>query len=76
VSDGYAVFRVLSRTEVTREDFDKVKDTEKETLLEQRKNEFLQSYLAGVREQKKIRINYELFQRLTTDVLSRYGGEE
>jgi peptidyl-prolyl cis-trans isomerase D len=76
VSDGYAVFRVLERTEVTREDFDKVKDTEKETLLEQKRNEFLQSYLARVREDKKVRINYELFQRLTTDVLSRYGGEE
>ncbi len=72
VDEGYALFRVLERKEVTREDFDKVKATERGTLLEQKKNEFLQSYLAKAREEKKVRINPTTFQRLTEDVLSRY----
>ncbi len=76
VDEGYAVFRVLSRKEVGRADFDKTKDAERQTLLEQKKNEFLQSYLAGVRDERKVRINYDLFQRMTNEVLARYGGGE
>ncbi|MBN2264696.1 MAG: peptidyl-prolyl cis-trans isomerase, partial [Candidatus Aminicenantes bacterium] len=51
VDEGYAVFRVLERSAATRDAFDKVKDTEKETLLEEKKNRFLHSYLAKVREE-------------------------
>lgn len=72
VDEGYALFRVLERKEVTREDFDKVRATERGTLLEQKKNEFLQSYLAKARDEKKVRINPTTFQRLTEDILSRY----
>jgi peptidyl-prolyl cis-trans isomerase D len=72
VDEGYAVFRVLERKESTREEFDKVKTTERATLLEQKKNEFLQSYLAKAREEKKVRINPGVFQRISEDVLSRY----
>jgi len=73
VDEGYALFRVLERKEVTRADFDKIKATEKGTLLEQKKNEFLQSYLTKAREEKKVRINAATFQRLTEDILSRYS---
>jgi peptidyl-prolyl cis-trans isomerase D len=72
VDEGYAVFRVLERTEATREEFDKVKAEERETLLEEKKNKFLHSYLAKVRQEKNVRINAQAFQRLTDDVLSRY----
>lgn len=73
VDEGYALFRVLERKDVTRADFDKVKATERGTLLEQKKNEFLQSYLAKAREEKKVRIDAAAFQRLTEEVLSRYA---
>jgi peptidyl-prolyl cis-trans isomerase D len=72
VDEGYAVFRVLERTEASREEFDKVKTTERETLVEEKRNKFLQSYLARAREEKKVRINYDTFLRLTNDILSRY----
>ena len=72
VDEGYAIFRVLERTEATREEFDKVKATERDTLLGEKKNKFLQSYVAKAREEKKVRINYGTFQRLSEDVLSRY----
>jgi len=72
VDEGYALFRVLERKEATREEFDKVKATERDTLLSEKRNKFLQSYMAKAREDKKVRVNPQAFQRLTEDVLSRY----
>jgi peptidyl-prolyl cis-trans isomerase D len=72
VDAGYAIFRVLERKEVSREEFDKVKATERDTLLEQEKNKFLQSYMAKARGEKKVRINYDAFLRINNDVMSRF----
>jgi peptidyl-prolyl cis-trans isomerase D len=72
VDEGYAIFRVLERKESTREEFEKTKATERETLVEQKKNKFLQSYMATAREEKKVRINYDTFLRLNNDILARY----
>lgn len=72
VDEGYALFRVLERKEATREEFEKTKATERETLVEEKKNKFLQSYMAKAREDKKVRVNAAAFQRLSEDVLSRY----
>jgi peptidyl-prolyl cis-trans isomerase D len=72
VDEGYAVFRVIERKEATREEFDKVKTTERETMVEEKRNKFLQSYLARAREEKKVKVNYDVFLRLTNDILSRY----
>ena len=74
--EAYAIFRVLERKEVARPDFDKVRATERDTLLEQKKNKFLQSFLAQTRQDMKVKVNYELFTRLNTDMLSRYQGEQ
>jgi peptidyl-prolyl cis-trans isomerase D len=76
VEDGYAIFRVLERKETSRGDFEKNKATEKETILEQKKNKFLQSFLAQAREEKKVRVNSDLYLKLTNDILSRYAGEQ
>jgi parvulin-like peptidyl-prolyl isomerase len=71
--DGYAVFRVLERKEATREEFEKVKTTERETLVEERRNKFLQSYLARAREEMNVKINYDTFVRLNNDILARFA---
>jgi peptidyl-prolyl cis-trans isomerase D len=72
VDEGYALFRVLERKEATREEFEKVKAAERDTLLGQKQNQFLASYMARAREDKKVEIDYQVLQRLTEDVLSRY----
>ncbi|HMA53877.1 MAG TPA: SurA N-terminal domain-containing protein [Acidobacteriota bacterium] len=72
VDEGYALVRVLERKEATREEFEKVKAAERDTLLGEKKNKFLQSYMAMAREEKKVKVNAEAFQRLSQDVLSRY----
>jgi peptidyl-prolyl cis-trans isomerase D len=76
VEGGYALFRVLERKEVVRADFDKVRDAEKSTLLETQKNKFLQSFLAKARDDKKVKVNYDLFLKVNTDVLNRFTGTE
>jgi peptidyl-prolyl cis-trans isomerase D len=69
---GYALVRVLDRKEAVKADFEKEKDTELATLLEQKKNKFLQSYLAKLKTEKGIKIKYDAFLQATQDVLSRY----
>jgi peptidyl-prolyl cis-trans isomerase D len=73
VDAGYALFRVLEKKEASREEFDKVKATERDTLLEQEKNKFLQSYMAKARAEKKVKINYDAFLRINNDVMSRFS---
>jgi peptidyl-prolyl cis-trans isomerase D len=72
VDEGYALFRVLERKEAAKEEFEKVKTTERDTLLGEKQNQFLASYMARAREARKIEIDYQTLQRLTDDVLSRY----
>ena len=73
--EGYALIKILDRKEVTQEDFEKDKETEKENLLGAKKNKFFQSYMFKLREEKKVKIKYDLFLKINSDVLSRYGGE-
>lgn len=75
VDEGYAIFRVLERQEATREEFAKVQATERDTLLGDKKNRFLMSYMTKAREEKKVKINAEAYQRLTQDIMARYGGQ-
>ncbi len=72
---GYVLVRILSRKEVSREDFEKDREMEKETLLEEKKNKLFQSYMAKLREDYGVRIKYDLFLKITSDVLARYERE-
>ncbi len=74
VENGFAIFRVLERTEVSREDFSATKDAEMGKVLEQKKNKFLQSAIVKAREKKNVRINYDLFLRVNSEILSRFSG--
>lgn len=73
---GYALLRVLDRKEAARAEFDKTRDAEIEQLLTEKKNRFLQSCLAKMREEKGVKINYNRFVQIAQDVLSRYETSE
>jgi len=73
---GYALVRVLDRKEATREEFEKDKESERETYLEMKRNKFFASFMARMRETKEIKINYDLYLKLNADILARFGGEE
>jgi len=73
--DGYALVRVLDRKEVTSEDFEKNRKEEREKFLEMKKNKFFLSYLSDMRKKKDVKIKYDLFLKINTDILSRYGEE-
>jgi peptidyl-prolyl cis-trans isomerase D len=71
-SGGYALLRVLDRKEASREEFEKNKETEINNLLETKKNRFLQAYLDKLRDEKQVRVNYNLFMQVNNDVLARF----
>jgi peptidyl-prolyl cis-trans isomerase D len=73
---GYALIRVLDRQEVTEEDFNQEKEAEKEKYLETKRNKFFQSYLSKVQQEKEVKIKYDLFLKLNSDVISRFTGEQ
>jgi len=73
ISEGFAVIRVLERKEVSREDFAKVKSEEMQNFLNQAREMFMFSYLQKVRQEMKIKVNYNLFTRITDEVLGRIG---
>ncbi len=73
---GYVLIKVQERKEVTREDLEKDKETEKESLLEAKRNKFFLSYMTKLREEYEVKIEYDLFLKISSDVLSRFEGEE
>lgn len=73
---GYLLLRVLGRTEVTQEDLEENKQTERETILQAEKNKFLLSYLNKIREEMGVKVKYDLFFSINQDVLSRFQTEE
>ncbi len=73
---GYAVMRVLERKEASREEFEKNKETERTNYLETKKNRFLQAFLDKLREQKEVKVNYNLFAQVNADILSRFDRTE
>ncbi len=75
-ADGYTLVRVLDRKTVTKEDLEANKDTERETILESEKNRFIMSYLAQRREKKGIKIKYDLFFQINTEVISNYARNQ
>ncbi|MCK4760066.1 MAG: hypothetical protein KAT69_08440, partial [Candidatus Aminicenantes bacterium] len=73
---GYVLIKVLDRKEVTREDFEKDKEIEKQSLLEEKRSKFFLSYMTKLREEYRVEIKYDIFLKISSDVLSRFEGEE
>lgn len=74
--NGYVLMRVLDRKEVTREDLEKNKEEERESILQNERNKFLISYMAMQRKELGVNIKYDLFFKINSDVLSRYTKEQ
>jgi len=74
--NGYAVVRVLDRKQADKAEFEKEKETQTSSLLETKKTKFLQSYLTKLRNEKGVKIKYNLYLQTTNDILSRYESEK
>ncbi len=72
-ANGYALIRILDRKEVTKEDFQENLSSEKETQLETKKNKFFASFMSKLREDKGIKIRYDVFLKINSDILSRFA---
>ena len=73
---GYVLIKVLDRKEVTQEDLEKDKETEKEDLLEAKKNKFFLSYMSKLRQEYGVKIKYDLFLKISSEILSGFEGRE
>jgi peptidyl-prolyl cis-trans isomerase D len=73
--NGYVLMHLTDRIEVTREDFEKEKETVKDNLLETKRNRLFASMYMKLIEEKKVTFNTEAFLKINSDVLSRFGGE-
>ena len=74
--NGYSLARVLDREEVTKEDFEKDKEKERENLLEVKRNKFFQLYMLKLQEEREVKIKWDLFLQINSDILSRFEGEK
>ena len=73
VGNGYAVVRVLERKEVSREEFEQVKGEEMAKALSEAQEMFLYSYLQKAIQERKIKVNYDLFSKTADEVLNRFS---
>ncbi|OQX55790.1 MAG: hypothetical protein B5M54_01010 [Candidatus Aminicenantes bacterium 4484_214] len=69
---GIILIKALSRQEVTEEDLAQAAKEEGKKLLQEKQNKILISFLAQLREKKKVKINYNLFNQINEDILARF----
>ncbi len=74
--NGYTLVRVLDRKTVTKEDLEANKNAERETILEAEKNKFFQSYLTKLRDKKGVKIKYDLFFQISSEIISKYAKSQ
>ena len=72
---GYVLIRILDRKEVTEADLEANYETERESFLEAKKNKFFISRMAKIREEIGVKIRYDLFLQINSDILARFGGQ-
>ncbi len=71
-NDGYIILHVLDRKEVTRDDFKNNRSETGKNLLDVKKNKFFQSYYMKLREKIGVKINYESFTKINSEILARF----
>jgi peptidyl-prolyl cis-trans isomerase D len=74
-ASGYVLIRILDRKEVTETELQENFETERENFLETKKNKFFISCMSKIREQKGVQIRYDLFLKINSDILARFGGQ-
>ncbi len=72
---GYVLIRVLDRKEVTEAELQANFETERENFLETKKNKFFISCMSKVREEIGVKIKYDTFLKINSDILARFGGQ-
>lgn len=71
-SNGYIIMKVLDRKEVTREEFIENKDTERQTLLDDKRNKVFASFYGKLRGKKNVKPNYNLFFQINQQILANF----
>ena len=72
---GFVLIRVLDRKEVTEAELQENFHAERESFLETKKNKFFISSMAKIREEIGVEIRYDLFLKINSDIMARFGGQ-
>ncbi len=72
-SNGYIVLKVLDRKEVTQEEFLENKNTELQSILENKRNKVFASFYGKLREEKDVKPNYDLFFQINQQILANFS---
>ncbi len=72
---GYVLLRILDRKEVTEATLQENYETERENFLETKKNKFFISCMSKIREEIGVQIRYDIFLKINSDILARFGGQ-
>ncbi len=75
VNGGVVLLRVLERKEAIKEEFDENFIQARNELLNTKQNKLFQSMYLKMREKIGVKINYDLYTRVNSEVLSRYQSE-
>jgi peptidyl-prolyl cis-trans isomerase D len=65
LNDATVIVRVVSRDEVTPDEFSREKETFRAELLNERRNRFFSSYMTKVKEKVKIELKPDVLRRVT-----------
>jgi peptidyl-prolyl cis-trans isomerase D len=71
--NGYILMRVLDRKEVTQEEFIDNRETERQSLLDQKRNMVFASFYSILRDEKNVVPNYGLFYQINQEILSYFA---
>jgi len=71
--NGYVIIRILDRKEVTESELQENFETERENFLDSKKNKFFISCMSKKREQIGVQIRYDIFLKINSDILARFG---
>jgi len=74
-ASGFVLIRILDRKEVTEAELQENFGTERENFLETKRNKFFISSMSKIREEKGVEIRYDLFLKINSDILARFGGQ-
>lgn len=71
VKEGACVFKVIQKTPVAEADFEKEKDSFRDNLVEQKRNNFFDSYVQLLKKKRQITIHPDTLQAATDSLMGR-----
>ncbi|MGQ9617816.1 MAG: peptidyl-prolyl cis-trans isomerase [Candidatus Aminicenantia bacterium] len=70
--NGYVIFRVIKYIPPDMKDYEKEKERIRNTLEEKEKNKFIQAFFQKYREELKVKLNQDAYQKVIEEILGKF----